>query len=156
MQAPPLRTVDVEPAAPRSRSPLPPLVAGVLLTLVAAVLAGWVAVQLTRPAPDPRVAQLQTQLNDLSARVAEQPAAAQGPAGPAGARGPAGRTGATGRQGGPGPAGATGPAGPPGPAGRSGSPVTWRWTDPVSHVTYVCRLDPGSPANAPAYACAPT
>lgn len=151
MQAPPLRTVPGDdPAAPRPKSPLPPLVAGVLLTLLAAVLAGWVAVQLTRPPPDPRVAQLQAQLRDLSDRVAARPVQGPaGPAGPAGARGPAGKTGVAGRP------GATGPVGPAGPAGRAATPMTWRWTDPATGVTYVCRLDPRSPPAAPAYSCTP-
>jgi hypothetical protein len=157
MALPPLRTVsEDETAGPADRSPALPLVAGVLLMLVAAVLAGWVAVQVTRPPPDPRVTQLQAQVSDLSAKLAGTTAT-----GPAGARGPAGGTGAAGPRGGPGPAGATGPAGPQGPpgpagpAGRSGAPVTWRWTDPATHVTYTCRLDPGSPAAAPAYSCTP-
>lgn len=93
------------------------------------------------------------------------PAGPPGPAGRAGkpgtpgstglpgAAGPAGEVGPSGRDGAQGPAGETGPEGP---AGRDGKPpATWTWTDPSSHIRYLCGLDPGSAPEFPAYSCMP-
>lgn len=145
---------DVEPARPRVRWPV---AAGVGFLVVAAVCAGWLVVQL-RPAAaaDPRVGALQAQVAALAAQVAEQPA------GPQGAPGPAGRDATPGQVAAavadwltkhPPAAGRDGRDGRPGPAGRATAPVSWRWTDPASGRTFVCRLDPQSPPAAPAYAC---
>lgn len=144
-----------------------PFAGAMLGLLLAAASAVFLAGRPSAAAADPRVSSLQAQVNDLSVRVAEQPAGPPGVPGPAGRNATAAQVAAAvaawmrahpaaagqgAAAGDAGPAGPRGPAGVPGPRGvpgPAGAPQAWRWTDPLTRVTYECRRD----LAAAAYAC---